>query len=247
VFLAGDAAHHMPPTGGFGMNTGIQDVHNLAWKLAAVLGGWAGPPLLDTYDQERRPVGRAITEQALMNSASMGRLEADGRSSTGAFARPEFLNEQGMIFGAAYDSDAVVPDGTALPPLANPVTDYVPVARPGSRAPHMWLERDGGRLSTLDLYGQGWTLVAGPAGEPWIGAAGRVAAALGVRIDAHAVAPAGRLGDPEGQWAKTHEVDEDGAVLVRPDGHVGWRSRSRGAAGEEAGLRGALHAILGGL
>ena len=64
VFLAGDAAHHMPPTGGFGMNTGVQDVHNLAWKLAAVLHGWAGPGLLDTYEAERLPYGRAITEQA---------------------------------------------------------------------------------------------------------------------------------------------------------------------------------------
>ena len=74
IFLAGDAAHEMPPTGGFGLNTGVQDVHNLAWKLAAVLRGAAGASLLDTYHDERQPVGRAITEQSLKNSISMGRL-----------------------------------------------------------------------------------------------------------------------------------------------------------------------------
>ena len=75
VFLAGDAAHHMPPTGGFGLNTGVQDVHNLAWKLAAVLHGWAGAGLLDSYEAERLPYGRAITEQALANARSLGRGE----------------------------------------------------------------------------------------------------------------------------------------------------------------------------
>ena len=149
IFLAGDAAHEMPPTGGFGLNTGVQDVHNLAWKLAGVLCGVAGPALLDTYHDERQPVGRAITDQSLNNSLSMGRL--GGRSSGTAIARPEYLNEQGMIFGAAYTSSAVVPDGTPAPMLANPVTDYVPSARPGARAPHVWLERNGVRISTIDL------------------------------------------------------------------------------------------------
>src|SRR6185436_4565771 len=126
VFLAGDAAHHMPPTGGFGLNTGVQDVHNLAWKLAGVFHGWAGPTLLDSYDAERRPFGRAITAQALANSSAMGRVAAaDGTLETAPAvrARPEFLNEIGMIFGAHYESPATVPDGTALPAVANPITD----------------------------------------------------------------------------------------------------------------------------
>jgi hypothetical protein len=124
VFLAGDAAHEMPPTGGFGMNTGVQDVHNLAWKLALVIRGLATPKLLDSYHDERQPLGRAITAQALSNAASMGRLDKDAKV-TGA--RPEFLNEQGMIFGASYSSSAVVPDGTPPVAVANPVTDYVPL------------------------------------------------------------------------------------------------------------------------
>ena len=110
IFLAGDAAHEMPPTGGFGMNTGVQDVHNLAWKLACVLRGAASPRLLDSYHDERQPLGRAITQQSLNNAISMGRLN---RTAGTAGARPEYLNEQGMIFGAAYESTAVVPDGTA--------------------------------------------------------------------------------------------------------------------------------------
>ena len=244
VFLAGDAAHHMPPTGGFGMNTGIQDVHNLAWKLAGVLDGWAAPALLNTYDQERRPVGRVITEQSLINSASMGRLSPSGQPATGGFARPEYLNEQGMIFGAAYDSDAVIPDGTALPPVANPVTDYVPVARPGSRAPHVWLDRDGERISTLDLFGPGFTLLAGCAGRRWVGAADDLARASGVPLRADEIAPAGRLRDPDGAWHKTYEVEDDGAVLIRPDGHVAWRCRSTGGD-PEAMLRDALLGVLG--
>jgi putative polyketide hydroxylase len=117
IFLAGDAAHEMPPTGGFGLNTGVQDVHNLAWKLAAVLHGAAGPSLLDTYHDERQPVGRVITEQSLNNSISMGRLGVRGAAPV--IARPEYLNEQGMIFGSSYVSAAVVPDGTAAPVVAN--------------------------------------------------------------------------------------------------------------------------------
>ena len=136
IFLAGDAAHEMPPTGGFGMNTGVQDVHNLCWKLALVLQGRAEDPLLQTYHDERQPLARTITEQSLANAISMGRLQKT-RETTGA--RPEYLNEQGMIFGARYQSAAVVPDGSVPPAVANPITDYVASACPGGRAPHAWL------------------------------------------------------------------------------------------------------------
>ena len=110
IFLAGDAAHEMPPTGGFGMNTGVQDVQNLCWKLASVLQGKAAEKLLQSYNDERQPLGKAITEQALANAISMGRTAEDARDQHSA--RPEFLNEQGMIFGASYRSAAIVPDGT---------------------------------------------------------------------------------------------------------------------------------------
>jgi 2-polyprenyl-6-methoxyphenol hydroxylase-like FAD-dependent oxidoreductase len=227
IFLAGDAAHHMPPTGGFGMNTGVQDVHNLAWKLAAVLHGWAGLDLLASYEDERLPYGRAITEQSLANARSLGRGESVATTvpAAGALARPEFLNELGMIFGASYESSVIIPDGTALPVVANPVTDYVATGRPGARAPHVWLERAGSQISTVDLFGDGFVLLAGAAGAAWKDAALTTAGERGAPARAFTIGAGGDLGDPDKRWASVYGVDEDGAVMVRPDGHVGWRSR----------------------
>src|SRR3984893_4969544 len=163
VFLAGDAAHEMPPTGGFGLNTGVQDVHNLAWKIAAVLRGKADEALLDSYHAERQPFGQIVTQNSLANAMSMGR---NARQSK-VLPRREFLNEQGLIFGACYQSTAVVPDGT--PPVAvdDPVTEYVPSARPGSRAPHVRLPRGAEQISTIDLLGPHFVLLAGRDGDPW--------------------------------------------------------------------------------
>jgi hypothetical protein len=229
ILLAGDAAHEMPPTGGFGMNTGIQDVQNLAWKLAAVLKGEATSALLDTYNDERQPFGKAITEQALANAASMGRME---KTLQGKGARREFLNEQGMIFGATYKSTAVIPDGSPPPVVANPVTDYTPSAWPGARAPHAWVQTDGGRLSTVDLVGNGFVLLAGAKGGAWADAA---KPPLQVKPVV--------LGDGE-PWRDLYGIEADGAVLVRPDGHVGWRSAAL-ATDPGRVLRAAVDAIHG--
>src|SRR5439155_5581794 len=143
--------------GALAFDTGVQDVHNLAWKLAAVLHGWGGPALLDSYEDERLPYGRAITEQSLMNARSLGR-GAPGEVPALALGLPEVLNELRMIFGATYESSAVVPDGTPRPKVDNPITEYRPSGRPGSRAAHAWLERAGTRCSTLDLFGRGFVL-----------------------------------------------------------------------------------------
>ena len=234
IFLAGDAAHEMPPTGGFGMNTGVQDVHNLAWKLACVLRGAASPRLLDTYHDERQPLGQTTTQQSLNNAISMGRLN---RAAGTAGARPEYLNEQGMIFGAQYESSAVVPDGTAPPAVANPITDYVPSARPGGRAPHVALERGGQRLSTIDLVGKDFVLLTATAGRAWS------AAARDLGLGAFAIGDGG-LTDPDGQWATAYDLEDAGAVLVRPDGYVGWRSRGM-TADPAASLREAIACIMG--
>lgn len=232
IFLAGDAAHEMPPTGGFGLNTGVQDVHNLAWKLAAVLRGAASPRLLETYHDERQPVARAITEQSLINATSMGRMEQTRKNAS---ARPEYLNEQGMIFGATYTSRAVVPDGTDAPQVANAVTDYVPSARPGGRAPHVFFERGGSRASTIDVVGKGFALLTAPAGSDWVAAAHDLA---GSSFQVEALT----IDAPE--FTTAFGLDERGAVLVRPDGYVGWRSRS--SVSDPSGtLRGAMAAILG--
>ncbi len=162
LFLAGDAAHEMPPTGGFGMNTGVQDVQNLCWKLAGVLNGQAAPALLDTYHPERQPLGLVTTQNALENCLSMGRT---ARQDSAKLPRSEFLNEQGLIFGVTYESAAVISDGSAPEAVDDPVTQYVPSARPGRRAPHVSLERDGERISTIDLFGGRFVLLAGPKGE----------------------------------------------------------------------------------
>ena len=235
IFLAGDAAHEMPPTGGFGMNTGVQDVHNLCWKLALVLQGRAADSLLQTYHDERQPLARTITEQALANAVSMGRLQKI-QKTTGA--RPEFLNEQGMIFGASYTSSAVVPDGSPPTAVANPITDYVASARPGGRAPHAWLQaRDGTRLSTIDLVGKGFTLLAGAKAATWAEAA-KALEVTSVTVGNGGLQPA------DEHWREAYGIGDDGAVLVRPDGYVAWRSAS-GVANPARTLAGAMNAIQG--
>jgi len=235
VFLTGDAAHEMPPTGGFGMNTGVQDVHNLCWKLAVVLQGKAATGLLDTYHAERQPLGKAITEQSLANAVSMGRLQKS-RETTGA--RPEYLNEQGMIFGACYRSAAVIADGSAPPVIANPITDYAPSAHPGVRAPHVWVtQQEEARTSTIDLVGKGFMLLTGRAGRDWTTAAGE----LGIES---IVVGEGNYATADPKWRETYGIEESGAVLVRPDGYVGWRSAA-GADKPREVLGGALNAIHG--
>jgi len=246
VFLAGDAAHEMTPAGGFGMNTGIQDAHNLAWKLTAVLGEWAGPPLLETYEREREPVDRWITEQTLRNLASLRRVGAGATEKDTSMhdGRQEFFHEQGMVFGATYESTAVVPEGMALPEVANPVTEYIPAAHPGCRAPHVWLERAGQQLSTLDLFGTEFVLLVAQAGRAWCQAAAEVAQTRHVPLQSFTVGPEGDLVDPDESWATTYGVENEGAVLVRPDGHVAWRCRSSVAHPEQA-LQGVLASVLG--
>jgi putative polyketide hydroxylase len=240
IFLAGDAAHEMPPTGGFGLNTGVQDVHNLAWKLSAVLTGAASEELLETYHDERHPIGCLISEQSLANTLSMGRI--GGRAPSPITARPEYLNEQGLIFGASYASRAVVPDDSEPLILSDPITRYVPSGRPGGRAPHVWLEREGSPQSTIDLV-DGFTLMTGCAGQPWVEAAERVAPKLNLALKAYIVGGT-HVVDGEGIWGKTYGVDDGGAVLVRPDGHIGWRRKSASSTPAKD-LRCALAQILG--
>ncbi|MFO1162189.1 MAG: FAD-dependent monooxygenase [Reyranellaceae bacterium] len=235
VFLAGDAAHEMPPTGGFGMNTGVQDVHNLCWKLAAVLQGTAADALLDTYHDERQPLGKTITEQSLINAISMGRLQKTRQTTS---ARPEYLNEQGMIFGANYSSSAVLSDGSPPPAIANPVTDYTPSGRPGGRAPHVWVRNENGaRTSSIDIVGNGFVLMTGKDGAAWVEAARALdVKPIGVGRGDYATADAA--------WRETYGIEESGAVLVRPDGHVGWRSASLSGDPRRA-LAAAMNAIYG--
>jgi hypothetical protein len=229
----------MPPTGGFGLNTGVQDVHNLAWKIAAVLRGRADISLLDSYHAERQPLGTIITQNSLANAMSMGRTE----NKAGVLPRREFLNEQGLIFGASYDSMAVVPDGTPAAALEDLVTQYVPSARPGSRAPHVWLKRGNEEISSIDLGGAHFLLMAGANGDAWRRAAQGVALAWPPLVT-HVIGKDTEISDPDGTWHGAYGIEPDGAVLVRPDGYVAWRSRN-GVSNPEASLREVFDRLLG--
>lgn len=224
VFLAGDAAHLFSPTGGFGMNTGVSDAIDLAWKLQASLDGWAGPDLLDTYQHERRPIGvRNTTEAAdcfdrlyaVMRHGD--ELDAEGpaadalRTELGADLKDQekLISSSGTLLGYRYPhSPIVVPDRTPEPP--DDPRRYVPVARPGHRAPHVWLD-DGTAL--YDHLGPDFNLLAlgadPPDPEPLVDAATRANVPLRV------------VAIPE---PAVHQIYEAELVLVRPDLMVAWRS-----------------------
>ena len=153
----------------------------------------------------------------------------EARSRSRTFRRNEsFASSHRAAFGpgtVSYDSRAVVPDGTLLPAVTNEVMDYAPTARPGSRAPHMWLRRGKERISTLDLFDRSFVLLTGTEGTAWIAAARDAAKRLRLPLDCHTVGKHGTLIDETGEWTSLYGVEPDGAVLVRPDGHVAWRAR----------------------
>ena len=233
VFLAGDAAHVVPPNGGYGGNTGVQDAHNLAWKLALTLAGVAGPGLLDTYDAERRPVGELTVEQAFT------RYVTRVAPYLGTENTQPIVDDFSMEIGYRYDSPAVVLEPGSPPRHEHPRES---AGRPGARAPHVFLERDGGRLSTLDLFGRDFVLLAGPEGEAWPAAASAAAKELGVTLDVHLIGDNG-LTDAGGSFPGAFGISPSGAVLVRPDGFVGWRAVTAAGAPEDD-LRQALQALL---
>ncbi|MDT0378166.1 FAD-dependent monooxygenase [Streptomyces sp. DSM 42041] len=231
VLLAGDAAHQMPPTGGLGGQTAVEDVHNLAWKLALVLRGSADPSLLDTYGTERRPVARRAVEQSVARARSRWRLPMPDSALT-TTRQEDFY---ALVLGNQYRSPAVrcAPDDAA--PLLQPSRL---TGAPGSRAPHIAVAQDGGEpLSTLDLYGRDFVLLAGPDGDSWQDAASSAGRALGVAVDTYHL---------DEELAAPHGLPAGGALLVRPDGYVAWRSAGhRSAADAHARLRQALGALLG--
>jgi 2-polyprenyl-6-methoxyphenol hydroxylase-like FAD-dependent oxidoreductase len=215
-FLAGDGAHLMPPNGGFGGNTGIHDAHNLAWKLALVLKGVAGQALLASYDAERRPVGKLTVEQAYTRYVT--------RTATylGAKDFQPLVPDLNIELGYLYRSAAI---GSEPGEEAGHDDPRKTCGRPGSRAPHLWLDQQGGRISSLDLFRCAFVLLAGAEGAAWCEAAVGAARPLGLALDCHCVGTAS-LRDPQGRFPEAYGISPSGAVLVRPDGFIAWRART---------------------
>jgi hypothetical protein len=235
VFLAGDAAHLMPPNGGFGGNTGIHDAHNLAWKIAAVLNGAAGEALLESYDRERRPVGKFTVEQAFSRYVTR---TAPWLASSQAIE--PVVHDFHVEIGYLYSSAAVVSEGGESAGHADP---REAAGRPGSRMPHVWLTRAGERLSTLDLI-RGFLLLSGPRGGEWIRAARHVARARpGLTLDAYCIGA--DLDETDRAFAPAFGISDSGASLIRPDGFVAWRAGERHQH-PDAELRSVLDRVLAG-
>lgn len=228
VLLAGDAVHLFTPTGGFGMNTGIDDAANLAWKLAAVLQGWGGPHLLATYEAERLPIAARNTGAARMLAKSIGdiRVSSDLEADTGAgaAARRElgaFLSTFGEEFasigvqlGARYDGSRIAVDDGAPPP--DDFASYTPSAVPGGRAPHAWVGTGRGIGDSLfDRFGRGFTLLR-------LGANASDAAAF--TAAAHALAiPLVQRDIADDDIRALYDRD---LILIRPDQHIAWRGNA---------------------
>jgi 2,4-dichlorophenol 6-monooxygenase len=275
VFCAGDAVHRHPPSNGLGSNTSVQDSYNLAWKLAAVLRGQAGPELIETYSGERAPVAKQIVTRANKSSREFGQFfevlglteaeneeemkaqieERKANTPRGAAKRAALVaamelknyefNAHGVDMGQFYESTAVVGDGSRRPePERDPELYYQASTVPGSHLPHAWVGDALNRMSTLDLAPYDtFTLLTGIAGEAWEAAAVKVAAELDVPLQSVIIGPGRDVTDLYYDWARIREVEEDGALLVRPDKFIGWRSLTMPDDPERA-LREALSALL---
>ncbi len=276
VFLVGDAAHRHPPTGGLGLTSAIQDVHNLCWKLAAVLAGHAGAELLGSYEPERRPSLEVNAQRSLENAinqftivgstgvshenteeqnlAALRRLwstapgDAEHRAAVMRHIRAQSMefSELNVELGYSYDSAAVLGDGTPSPTPLEPIRVYEPSTRPGSPLPHAWIDDDAGRRRPIkDLVGPGrFLLIAGEDGEGWCEAARELSGPGELPLDALRIGHLdGDLFDPRLMWLRLREVTPQGAILVRPDRCVAWRSIGASDTPQEDLAR-ALGAIL---
>jgi putative polyketide hydroxylase len=229
VFLVGDSAHTMPPFKAGGANTAIQSAHNLAWKLAAVLNGTAGPELLATYHAERHPVGRFAARQSLTGPTVELLQLGDDRPHMEAEEESSMFS---LLIGYRYRSAAVVTDEPPVDPDAVQLVEELR-GQPGTRTPHVWVEHDGERVSTLDLLGPGFTVLTRDG--RWRTAAASASAVLGIPVAVHCVG--------NDNWATATGLAPEGALLVRPDDFVGWRAEKL-PSGPESELCQALSAIL---
>jgi 2,4-dichlorophenol 6-monooxygenase len=255
VIATGDAIHRHVPTLGIGWNSAIGDSHNLAWKLAYVVKGYAPETLLDTFEIERRPVLERNGEMTLQtyylhltivpsigmvpgapggfNKKVLTRYFENTTLGAGRRARAhtlitrhQALEHQALDLeiGYRYSGPALLSDPNDVYNPDPMLNAYVATTTPGARLAHVWLTSPTGQqVSTLDLVGASFTLIVPNADSPWVNAAQEVATQFGLPIEVAVIGPGGYL-DPSGEWAQVSGIGSKGALLVRPDQHVAWRT-----------------------
>lgn len=271
VFIAGDAAHRRPPASGLGLNTGIEDAKNIAWKLAFVLHNKADASLLDTYESERRPIGIRNSDWAFFSFSNMNVLSAGVGAIPGAkeFNQQRFAqlfedSERGrsalhhlrrvlktqnveysahdIELGFSYNNGVLVSDGTAAPVSDPEGQVYNPTTRPGHRLPHAWVVQNGAMVSTHDLIksdGADFVLLTDEDGNKWVEAAEKISQETNVKVATAQIRardvtkPKGLYLDHSDSWVQLKGVQSGGAVLVRPDNFVAWRTVQMGENPEE--------------
>jgi 2,4-dichlorophenol 6-monooxygenase len=276
VFVIGDAAHKHPPTSGLGLNSAIHDAQNLCWKLALVLSGRAGDALLDTYDDERRPVIERNIANSVKCAEDRFRLDAvlglsDQKSPEENWAALEVIwdsshpgyasrrrlvdnalaaqtgefRHHGLEFGFTYTSAAVVEDGSPPYVPIDAVRLYEPSTKPGHPLPHAFVARQGERFPLQNLtHGGRFLLIAGEDGDDWVSAGRAVADQFGIALEAFTLgADDSDLVDLRFAWLRKRQITRRGAVLVRPDRYIGFRSTA-GVSDPQAELANALAQIL---
>ncbi|HDR4736341.1 TPA: FAD-dependent monooxygenase [Bacillus cereus] len=211
IFLVGDSAHIMPPTGGFGSNTGIQDAHNLAWKLAAVIKGKAKPKLLETYHEERYPVAKLTTDYASSLLFRAANREEGSLNNMDGLA---------VTVGYQYCSEAII-DESVTPHRMDSVELN---GRHGTRAPHFFGTYDGKEVSILDLLGNDFVLLTIAENRTWAECVQNVSSTLGINIKFYSVGLRGDFIAQENIFSELYGLSDGGAVLIRPDAFIGWRS-----------------------
>ncbi|MBR9835684.1 MAG: hypothetical protein GYB42_10995, partial [Alphaproteobacteria bacterium] len=224
-----DAAHLIPPNGGFNMNTGMQDAHNLAWKLAGVVKGWADERLLETYDAERRPIALFNAAEAVHNLTAL--VDKDDQGQAGGFRRDHYVHP-GLALGYRYNNGAI----SYLPGQNREddwtVGEYIQTAVPGGRAPHLWVTgKDGETISSLELFEREFVLLATPeGGTTWAAAVKEAAIETQAPLRLITIGEGGDWAAASEDFSKLYGLTGSQAVLVRPDGHVGWRGETADAA-----------------